>query len=102
MVKTINVEELKKRFVAGEVLLIDVREREEYQSASIEGAYLIPLAEISLEKLPSRSKPIVIHCRSGKRSVDACQKLLAQDPTCDVCSLEGGILAWHEAGFPVK
>lgn len=52
--------------------------------------------------MPSRSHPIVIHCRSGKRSSEARKKLLVQDPTSDLYSLEGGIIAWKETGFNIK
>ncbi len=100
--KTIAVSELKKRLDNDEVLLIDVRELAEHRSECIEGACLIPLGEICLEKLPSTKRPIVIHCRSGKRSSDACAKLLASDPSLDVSSLEGGIVAWSQAGYSVK
>lgn len=102
IVKTITVKELKTKLDRDEVVLIDVRELAEYKSEAIEGACLIPLGEISAEKIPSKARPIVIHCRSGKRSADACTKLLAQDPTLDLYSLEGGIVAWKEAGFNVK
>lgn len=100
--KTITASELKNRLDKDEVLLIDVREPAEHRSERIDGAYLIPLGEISLEKLPSTQRPIVIHCRSGKRSADACAKLLAISPSLDVASLEGGIVAWSQAGFNVK
>ncbi|QLH42477.1 MAG: rhodanese-like domain-containing protein [Coxiellaceae bacterium] len=100
--KTITATELKSRLDNANVLLIDVREPAEYRSENIEGAYLIPLSQISHEKLPSKNKTIVIHCGSGRRSVEACKKLLAQDPTLDVYSLEGGIKAWEAAGFNVR
>jgi len=100
--KTITALELKKRLDKDEVLLVDVREPAEHRSESIDGACLIPLGEISIDKLPSTKRPIVIHCRSGKRSADACSKLLASTPSLDVASLEGGIIAWSQAGFNVK
>lgn len=100
--KTITTSELKKRLDKDEVLLIDVREPAEHRSECIDGACLIPLGEISIEKLPSTKRPIVIHCRSGKRSADACTKLLASNPSLDVASLEGGIVAWSQSGFNVK
>jgi rhodanese-related sulfurtransferase len=100
--KTITASELKKRLDKDEVLLIDVREPAEHSSECIDGACLIPLGEISIEKLPSIKRPIVIHCRSGKRSSDACAKLLAVNPSLDIASLEGGIFAWSQAGFNVK
>lgn len=82
--KTITALKLKKRLDEGEVLLIDVREPAEHRSERIDGACLIPLGEISVDKLPSIKKPIVIHCRSGKRSADACLKLLATNPSLDI------------------
>jgi rhodanese-related sulfurtransferase len=100
--KTITASKLKKQLDKDEVLLIDVREPAEHRSECIDGACLIPLSEISIEKLPSTKRPIVIHCRSGKRSTDACAKLLATDPSLDVSSLEGVIIAWSQAGYNVK
>lgn len=100
--KTITASELKKKLDKDEVLLIDVREPAEYRSECIDGACLIPLSEISIEKLPSTKRPIVIHCRSGKRSADACAKLLKVNPSLDVASLDGGIIAWGQSGFNVK
>lgn len=100
--KTMTVSELKKLIDTDEVLLIDVREPAEYKEECIEGACLIPLGEISLEKLTTESRPIVIHCRSGRRSAEACEKLLEQNPNLDVYNLEGGIVAWKELGFFVK
>lgn len=100
--KTIKASELKERLDKNEVLLIDVREPAEHRSESIEGACLIPLGEITIEKLPSTKKNIVIHCRSGKRSAEACAKLLKENPSLDIFSLEGGIISWSQAGLNIK
>lgn len=100
--KTITASELKKRLDKNEVILIDVREPAEYRNECIDGACLIPLGEINVEKLPSTERPIVIHCGSGKRSSDACIKLLAANPSLDISSLDGGITAWKQAGYNVK
>lgn len=100
--KIMRAIELKSHLDKNEVLLIDVREPAEHRSECIEGAYLIPLSELSFDKLPSTSRPIVIHCRSGKRSQEACQKLMHQNPQLEVYSLEGGLSAWQQAGFQVK
>lgn len=94
--------DLNKRLSKREVILIDVREPIENKAASIEGARLIPLSEISVSTLPSKTKPIVIHCQAGKRSETACKKLLSESPSLEVYSLEGGIAAWKEEGFPLK
>lgn len=100
--KTITPKDLKERLAKEEVLLIDVREPEEYRTEKIQGARLIPLGEISVEKLPAKSISIVMYCRSGKRSATALAKILAQDPKLDVYSLEGGLLGWKQAGFSVE
>lgn len=100
--KTMSVQDFQAKLKKGEVTLIDVREPFEYRAESIEGACLIPLREISIERLPTRTGTIVIHCRSGKRSRDACERLLKQDPSLDVYSLEGGIVAWGHAGYETK
>lgn len=102
LMKIITASELKKRLDKDEVLLIDVREPAEHRSECIDGACLIPLSEISVKKLPPTKRPIVIHCKSGKRSSNACAKLLTADPSLDICSLEGGIIAWSQAGYNVK
>ena len=99
--KNINPTELKKRLDNNEILLIDVREPIEHKNEHIEGSCLIPLNEINVKKLPSTKKPIVIHCGCGQRSANACEKLLAEDPALDLYSLEGGIIAWQQAGFNV-
>ena len=92
--QTMTANQLKKRLEQNDVILIDVREPAEYKTGYIEGAFLIPLAEISCEKLATQSRPIVVYCHSGKRSATACKKLLEQNPDLEVYNLEGGILAW--------
>lgn len=100
--KIMTAEELRERLNKGDVCLIDVREPGEYKTECIDEACLIPLGEFSADKLPSTDKAIVIHCRSGRRSADACAKLLQEKPDLEVYNLEGGILAWMESGHKVK
>lgn len=102
MIKSIKADELKKLMEQGDVLLVDVREPAEHTSENISGATLIPLATISHDKLASKSTPIVIHCKAGKRSLEACKKLEVQDPSLDLYTLEGGIDAWKQAGCNVN
>ena len=100
--KTITAVELKKRLDKKEVLLVDVRQPVEHQNARIESSCLIPLGEIRIDKLPSVQKPIVVYCAMGKRSATAAEALLMENPALDVASLEGGIMAWDQAGYPIK
>lgn len=100
--KTITAGELKNKLDQGTILLIDVREPSEYQAEHIEKAHLIPLANLSSITLPSTEYPIACHCKTGKRSEEACTKLLAENPNLEVYLLEGGLKAWKAAGFPVQ
>jgi len=96
-IKNIDAKTFKTWLQNDEVVLIDVREPFEYEAASIAGAILIPLANINNDVLPEvGDKKLVIHCRSGKRSLDACNLLAARDENLEVYNLEGGILAWLE------
>ena len=79
-----------------EAVLVDVREPEEYAQANIPGATLVPLDTVTLSRLPAHDeKKLVLHCKAGYRSANACMKLLAEDPSLDVYNLEGGIMAWQ-------
>lgn len=97
-VKEISVLELKNLLTAqAPIQLIDCREPAEKEIADI-GGELIPLATIpqSLEKF-SKDKPIVVYCRSGGRSLQACQYLVKTAGFKDVTNVRGGILAWADA-----
>ena len=76
--------------------LIDVRQPSEHAASSIEGAILIPLAQLqsNLSRLP-RDQPIVVHCQSGGRSAIAVSMLKLQG--FDAHNLSGGIKAWQKA-----
>lgn len=89
--------EVLRRLQAGEpVQLVDVRDPVELQISSLPGALHIPLSH-----LPQRvgelddSKPIILFCRTGVRSVRALRLLAAQGFT-NLYSLKGGINAWAE------
>lgn len=93
--KEITVAELKEKIDNGEDFqLIDVREDFEYEMSNL-GGELIPLAGIVLEadKL-SRTKPVIIQCRSGNRSGAAVKMLEQQFGFNNLYNLKGGILAW--------
>src|SRR5216117_3796363 len=92
-----SAHELKQKMDAREAFeLIDVREPFEYEIAPIDGAKLIPLAEIG-ERTGElqREQPIVVHCHSGTRSAQAV-RLLQQRGFSNVYKLEGGIDAWSD------
>ena len=93
--KEVSVQELKEKLDGGEDFqLIDVREDFEYETSNI-GAQHIPLGGILIEadKI-SKDKPVVIMCRSGKRSAAAIMQLEQMGYT-NLSNLKGGILAWQ-------
>jgi rhodanese-related sulfurtransferase len=84
----------------GAIVLIDVREPEEYASERIHGALLYPLSTFDPKMLPSgEDKPIVIHCGSGKRSATAFDRC-ARAGVKVQAHMEGGIGAWKKSGLP--
>jgi len=92
---------VKARLDSGEDLqLIDVREPQEYQICNIPQARLIPLGELPkrLHEL-DRSRPIVVHCKTGGRSAKAAD-LLRQNGFTGVLNMTGGILAWSDKVDP--
>lgn len=95
--KEITVEDLKQKIDQKEDFqLIDVREPFEYETSNIHGVN-IPLANILLEQVKiEKDKPVVIHCRSGKRSAQAIM-LLENQGFNNLSNLKGGILAWRDA-----
>ena len=77
-------------------LLLDVRTPEEFAKAHIDGARLLPLAELPdrLGELDAwRGRPVVVHCHHGGRSEKACRALV-EAGFSDVSNLSGGIEAW--------
>ena len=82
-------------------LIIDVRERNEYNQAHIENSVLVPLSTVSAEKINEvnpQNKTILIHCHSGKRSKVAANIILTQGYTGEILELDEGIKAWTEFG----
>ncbi|MDE2029709.1 MAG: rhodanese-like domain-containing protein [Alphaproteobacteria bacterium] len=99
---TVDAPTLKRWLDGGEAVLVDVREYGEYEAENIATSTLVPLASVSKNTLPDYAgKKLVMQCRSGRRSEVACHALLADIPGLDVYNLEGGILAWKQAGYPV-
>lgn len=99
--ETISVAELKKRLSDDDhdEVLIDVRDPFEYKGTHIEDAKNIPLDTVAsaVGKLKGVGT-IYIHCASGNSSKQACD-ILAEQGFQNVVNVEGGIIAWEEAGM---
>ncbi|MCB0779397.1 MAG: rhodanese-like domain-containing protein, partial [Flavobacteriales bacterium] len=80
--------------------LIDVREPEEAELCSI-GGELIPMGEV-VDRLDEVRKdmPVVLHCRSGKRSAAVIDALSSRYGFDNLINLQGGILAWAQEVDP--
>ena len=84
-------------------LLLDVREADEYAQGHAPGSTLIPLGQLAQrlkELAPFKNKPVVLICRSGRRSKQATEMLEAAGFSA-AANIEGGMLAWQQAGLPV-
>lgn len=83
--------------------IVDVRRPEEYKEGHLKDSKLFTLDTITKEKaeklLPDKSKPILVYCRTGIRSLKAVEMLRSFGYT-NAQSLEGGINAWIAAGSP--
>ena len=85
-----------------DALILDVRENSEFADGHIGKAKHIPLGSVGkrlneLEKF--RDRPIVVVCRSGNRSSSAC-RTLRKAGFQNVSNLDGGMIAWDQAGLP--
>ena len=99
--REISPVELDTMLKDGKVLLIDVREVDEFSSGHIPGAVNLPLSGFSPRNLPvPEGRTVVLHCAGGKRSGKALDQCAAAQSAIDT-HLAGGIGAWKEAGMPV-
>ena len=99
--------------LAGEALVVDVREPAEFAQGHLPGAVNLPRGVLEFQihahpamgcttsdALAAVDRPLVLYCLSGGRAalaVDSLQQL----GFSQVSSLAGGITAWREAGLPV-
>ena len=98
-VPEMETEELAGR--ATGVLVLDVREPEEYGRGHVPGAVNLPQADVAtrLAELP-RDRPLAIICQSGKRSL-AAARFLAEVGFTQVTNVRGGTAGWAAAGRPL-
>ena len=93
-----------KTSMEANAVLLDVRTPEEHKSGYLEGAVLLPLAELESKissKVSDRDTPIYIYCRSGRRAGTAVEKLKAMGYT-DLHNLGGLKEAQQKLDLPVK
>jgi rhodanese-related sulfurtransferase len=91
---------LQAMLAADEVMLVDVREPNEFAAEHIAGAINRPLSTFDAGALPSAGgKTIILQCAGGKRSGMALDRCAAANGAIDT-HLGGGLSAWKSAGLP--
>jgi glyoxylase-like metal-dependent hydrolase (beta-lactamase superfamily II)/rhodanese-related sulfurtransferase len=101
-----SLDELKTRVESGDadLVVLDVRERDDYETGHIPGARLLPRGQLELrvnQDLPDPTPRILAYCEFGRISTLAAATLREMGYQRAV-ALDGGMKAWREAGFPIK
>src|SRR5262245_47800594 len=88
--------------IADGVKLIDVREQNEWDESHLEAALHVPQGEL-IERIdeiaPDTSERLLLHCRTDNRSSNMAGRLESLGYE-NVAVVEGGIVAWEDAGLP--
>ena len=100
VIEDVSLEDLKRGLKDGSIVLVDVRERNEWDAGHIPGAQLNPLSTFDVSKLPAAApgKRIVLQCRSGNRSKTALAQAQASGRADIKAHFGGGMLGWTAAG----
>lgn len=104
--KNISVQEFKQALdvqgKSSKIAFVDVCSAQEYFQHHIHGVRNIPLETLpqNIDTLKGK-KIIYIHCLSGGRSKVAAQFLEANGVKADIYNVDGGLMAWHNAGLPL-
>ena len=81
-------------------LVVDVRTPQEYAQGHLKGAVNIPLSDLPLRMDGlDHNRPMVVYCQTGVRSAQG-SSLLVRAGFAKVFSMEGGISAWINSGYP--
>lgn len=104
-VKECTVTQAEARLDRGEVLhFLDVREDHEFAKDHARGAYHLGKGIIERDvetRIPSKEEAILLYCGGGYRSVLTAEALQQMGYT-NVVSMDGGIKAWRDAGYPME
>jgi rhodanese-related sulfurtransferase len=98
--RDLTPQQVKTSLDAHQIVLIDVREPDEFAAEQIAGALNIPLSTFNPAALPDPGgKTFVMQCAGGKRSAMAVEKCRKANQAVDT-HLAGGLAAWKAAGLP--
>ena len=103
-IKETNVDEVKRKLDGGEkFVLVDVREESEFAKDHLPGAIHLGKGVIERDveaRVSGLNAPLVLYCGGGFRSALAADNLPKMGYT-NVLSMDGGIKAWRDKGFPL-
>jgi rhodanese-related sulfurtransferase len=91
-----------RELIDGGAQVVDVRTAVEHAESHISGAASIPLDQLGGEAAEALDgeRPVVVYCRGGNRSAAAAEAL--RNSGFDAHSIDGGLVAWDEAGLPLE
>lgn len=101
-VDTIGTVRLADRLQSEHIILLDARQKEEYDVSHLRGAEYVDYDDFDLSDVAHvpKSKTIVVYCSIGKRSGDIAERLKSAGYE-DVFNLYGGIFDWTNRGMEV-
>lgn len=103
VVKVVSPKIVQTLLIEDSMQLIDVRTPKEFKQGHIEGAqnidYFSADFDLDIKKL-DKTKPIILYCKSGRRSAKS-GKILLHAGFTEIYDLGGGIIRWKEEGFEV-
>lgn len=104
-IKNITPQECNALLKESAIQLVDVRSAQEYEKEHLQGAILISLEDpnfkVQATQTLDKQQPVVLYCRSGKRSMTAAN-ILANEGFTTVYNLKGGILEWQTESLPTE
>jgi sulfur-carrier protein adenylyltransferase/sulfurtransferase len=104
LVPEVTAEEVDKRLQQGDdVVLLDVREKDEVRSGYIDGSLSVPRGFLEMQvtgQIPDTDKEVIVYCAGGVRSLLAA-RVMREMGYQNVSSMAGGITQWKDRGHPV-
>lgn len=103
IVENVSLQEVKQGLADGSIILVDIREQNEWDAGHIPGATLHPLSTFDPAALPASGagKRVVLHCRSGRRTLTALEAAQSAGREDIRAHFGGGMLEWAGAGEEV-
>ncbi|MEY2627941.1 MAG: putative molybdopterin synthase sulfurylase MoeB [Actinomycetota bacterium] len=100
----IDTNEAQRRITAGGVVVLDVREPDEFEQGALSGVLHIPRGHLEAQiegRITDKSMPVIVYCAGGVRSAFAA-KTLGEMGYTNVVSIDGGFGRWKDEGKPWK